>query len=179
MTCFTHEEAVYAYTQRRPPYWRSYKKIAKELGKSERSTVRAIGRIALERRTYGPSWTRMRLEHKREGRQLSLQRFAEQARKDAIAKQSAAEHAAMVELSTRAALGSTRRETRAERTERVERELASGTVRVEVNADGHAGGDGRGFAALPLSPAERAAKRKARLIREMLGPNPMRHELGL
>jgi hypothetical protein len=66
MTCFTHEEAVYAYTQRRPPYWRSYKKIAKELGKSERSTVRAIGRIALERRTYGPSWTRMRLEHKRE-----------------------------------------------------------------------------------------------------------------
>jgi hypothetical protein len=30
-------------------------------------------------------------------------------------------------------------------------------------------------AAHPRSPAERAAKRKARRVREMLGPNPMRH----
>jgi hypothetical protein len=30
-----------------------------------------------------------------------------------------------------------------------------------------------------LSPSEREARRKARRIREMLGPNAMPHELGL
>jgi hypothetical protein len=96
MTCFTYDEAVYAYEQRR--LFRPYKKIAKELGKSERSTIRAIGYIALERGTYGSAWRQACREHKRERAHRHYTRCTERDRKHKIAVQSAAEHLEMVRL---------------------------------------------------------------------------------
>jgi hypothetical protein len=184
MTVISRAEAEAMYEMRRR--FVSPKKIAKEFGKSVTSTKRAIGYIALERRTYGSAWTRMRLEHNRGVRARALERYAERDRRDKIAKQSAAEHAEMVLLAG-AALAPSPRETRAEREARAEWEAMSGTVKIAGSADGHVMEHGRGRSALPppsaqrvpLTSYERESKRKAKRLREMLGPNPMRHELGL
>jgi hypothetical protein len=179
MNVFTKGEAEWAYEQRKF-LKRTDKEIARELGKSERSTQRAIGYISLERGTYSYSaWRQELREFKRQRCYWFLRTVTEQARKDKLAKQSAAEHLAMSEL-TRAALEhSPPRETRAEREQRVEREAMSGTVPIMAD-DGDTIGEqhGRG-ASRRLAPSEREARRKARRIKEMLGSTATPQELGL
>jgi hypothetical protein len=181
MVCFTREEAVYAY-RRRHFDLRSLKQVAREMGKSVRSTARAIRRISLEEGTFGSAWAQFWRDYKRERWQRQRVLYDARDRQDKIDAQTAAEHLEMTRL-TEVALEHSPRETRQERETRVERELQSGTVRIGIARDtsgnGNAEGNRGARAAVPLSPAEREARRKARRIREMLGPNPMPHELGL
>lgn len=175
MNVITHSEAEQMYEQRR--LFVSDKKIAAEFGKAERSVQRAIGLIAHERGTYSyPRWRRKVREYKQASAHWFFGACSERDRKAKLAAQSAEEHLAMVELTTRTALGDRLpREARAERERRAE-SLYGAPIRV---SDGDKMGELGGRAPLPLSPAERQARRRAKRLHDMLGPNPMPHELGL
>jgi hypothetical protein len=161
----------------------SPKKIAKEFGKAVRSVTRAVGYISHERGTYGyEAWRREIRAYKQESVRRRHELYSERDRKAKLAAQSAREHLALVELTT-SALDSPPRETRAGREVRLEREALSGQVPIRVQAsgagDGHAQGEAGRRAALPRSPAEREARRRARRILQMLGPTARADEIGL
>jgi hypothetical protein len=176
MRVITKPEAMWCYEQRR--LMRSGKSIAAELGKAKRSVERAISYISLERGTYDyEAWRRKISDHKSARGRWFYTRCSERDRQARIAAQSAKEHLAMVELATRAALDPKAPKTPQKTLNTL---YMSGTVPI-VTANGDAQGEQRGAAASarPVSAREKAARARAKRLREMLGPDAMPHELGL
>jgi hypothetical protein len=186
MRVITKPEAEFCYEQRKFCK-RTGKEIAAEVGKAERSVERAISYIAMERGTYGyEAWRRELREYKIARCRQFLDRVRNRDRLKKIAVQSIEEHSRSVEV-VRAALGYDNLPRAPKPTQKeVDALYMSGTVPIEISTHHEGNGERMGEAqrggarSRSLSTlSERETRRRAKRLREMLGPTAMPHELGL